>query len=88
MKRINNKIVAIVLGAVLLTSCHKDLEKLPPNTVTSENVYKTEAGYKQVLAKVYGSMAFTGNAGPDGAGDVAGIDEGNSDFIRLFWKME
>ncbi len=88
MKRVNNKIVAIILGAVLLTSCHKDLEKLPPNTVTSADVYKSEAGYKQVLAKVYGSMALTGNIGPNGAGDVAGIDEGNSDFTRLFWKMQ
>ena len=48
------------------------------------------AGYKQVLAKVYGSFALTGNSGPlrRGNGDVQGIDEGFSDFYRLFWKAQ
>ncbi len=41
-----------------------------------------------MLAKVYGSMALTGNQGPAGNGDVAGIDEGTSDFLRLFWKAQ
>lgn len=72
----------------LMIGCHKDLDKLPPNTQTSEDVYRSEDGYKQVLAKVYGSMALTGNAGPAGAGDVVGIDEGNSDFLRLFWNAQ
>jgi hypothetical protein len=37
---------------------------------------------------MYGSMALTGNVGPAGAGDVAGIDEGTSDFLRLFWMAQ
>ncbi len=41
-----------------------------------------------MLAKIYGSMALTGNSGPAGAGDVAGIDEGTSDFLRLYWKAQ
>ena len=78
----------VSLFMLLLSACHKDLDKLPPNTQTSQDIYSTEAGYLSVLAKVYGGMALTGNAGPAGAGDVAGIDEGTSDFLRLFWKAQ
>ncbi|MGZ3838413.1 MAG: RagB/SusD family nutrient uptake outer membrane protein [Flavisolibacter sp.] len=77
-----------LIGVVLLQSCTKKLDLKPTNDVTSETVYATPAGYKQVLAKVYGSFALTGNQGPAGNGDVQGIDEGFSDFFRLFWKAQ
>jgi hypothetical protein len=76
------------LLATVLVSCHKDLDRLPPNTTTSEDLYGSEQGYTNVLAKVYGAMALTGNVGPAGSGDVAGIDEGSSDFLRLYWKAQ
>ncbi len=88
MKRISVYISSLLLGVVLLTGCHKQLDRTEPNTLPSGNVYTSEAGYLQVLAKVYGSMALTGNQGPAGNGDVAGIDEGTSDFLRLFWKAQ
>ncbi|MCU0380602.1 MAG: RagB/SusD family nutrient uptake outer membrane protein [Chitinophagaceae bacterium] len=78
----------LLIVVLFLAGCHKDLDRFPPNDVTSEQLYVDEAGYNQVLAKVYGSMALTGNAGPAGSGDVAGIDEGTSDFLRLFWKAQ
>lgn len=77
-----------LMSLVLLMSACKKLDLFPPRSVTSEQLYVNEAGYKQVLAKVYGSMALTGNSGPAGSGDVAGIDEGTSDFLRLFWKAQ
>src|SRR5437868_13417638 len=73
---------------ILLSSCGKKLNLLPTNDVTAETVYKTAAGYKQALAKVYGSMALTGNNGPAGNGDIQGIDEGFSDLLRLLWNAE
>ncbi len=73
---------------LVLSGCHKDLDRFPPNDVTSAALYKDINGYTQVLAKVYGSMALTGNSGPAGSGDLAGIDEGTSDFLRLFWKAQ
>lgn len=79
------------MAATALTACHKDLDRFPSSDLTSQQVYATEGGYKQVLAKVYGSMALTGNIGPansNGPGDIAGIDEGTSDFLRLFWKAQ
>jgi starch-binding outer membrane protein, SusD/RagB family len=80
--------VFIVFCLVLMQSCTKKLDLKPANDVTSETVYATAAGYKQVLGKVYGSFALTGNQGPAGNGDVQGIDEGFSDFFRLFWKAQ
>lgn len=77
--------VGIALTAV---SCKKNLDLLPTNDVTSETVYQTPLGYQQAFAKVYGSFATTGNAGPAGNGDIQGIDEGTSDFLRLFWKAQ
>ncbi|HEU4632342.1 MAG TPA: RagB/SusD family nutrient uptake outer membrane protein [Flavisolibacter sp.] len=75
-------------GLLLLQSCTKKLDLQPTNDVTSEVVFSTPDGYKQVLAKVYGAFALTGNQGPAGNGDVQGIDEGFSDFFRLFWKAQ
>jgi hypothetical protein len=88
MKKLMNIKTLLFAGVVLLASCNKQLERFPPNSLTSKDVYKDEAGYLSVLAKVYGSMALTGNAGGAGAGDVAGIDEGTSDFLRLYWKAQ
>lgn len=81
----------LAISALALGSCNKTLDLFPQNDVTSEVVYSTPAGYKQALAKIYGSMALTGNAGPAGAPDVffPGSDEGaNSDFFRTFWKAQ
>lgn len=83
--RMTGMMAALLL---MLSGCHKDLDRFPPNDVTSEVLYKDVNGYTQVLAKVYGSMALTGNSGPAGSGDLAGIDEGTSDFLRLFWKAQ
>ncbi len=88
MKYLNRLNLGLLAAIVLLVSCHKNLDRFPTNDYTSDVVYSSEAGYKNVLAKVYGSMALTGNTGPAGQGDVAGIDEGTSDFLRLFWQAQ
>ena len=85
-------IFKIVITAGFLVSCFasctKKLDLLPTNDVTAAQVYSTPAGYKQAFAKVYGSFALTGNQGPAGNGDIQGIDEGTSDFLRLYWKAQ
>lgn len=80
-----------MVGAVtasVFSSCTKDLDRLPQNEVTGVQVYSTPEGYKQAFAKVYGAFALTGNQGPAGNGDIQGIDEGFSDFLRLYWKAQ
>jgi starch-binding outer membrane protein, SusD/RagB family len=82
------RLLIAMIGLVTIPSCVKYPDLMPTNDVTSENVYSTPAGYKQVLAKLYGSFALTGNQGPAGNGDVQGMDEGFSDFFRLYWKAQ
>ena len=74
--------------AFSFSSCKKNLILTPNYEVTSQQVYSTPTGIKQALAKVYSSFVLTGNTGPAGNGDVAGIDEGTSEFFRLFWYAE
>lgn len=79
------------MALVTLWSCTKKLDLIPTNDITADQVYSTSAGYKQALAKVYGSMAMTGNAGPAGNADISSqiiSDEGNSDFVRMFWYLQ
>ncbi len=84
------KIISAIAGVSLLfASCTKDLNRVPEQAFTSEVLFKTEAGYRSALAKIYGGLALTGNAGPDGAGDISNIsDEGFSSYIRILWKMQ
>jgi len=79
----------LIVGSGLLVSCHKDLDLVPLNDVTSEKVYATPDGYKQALSRVYSAYATTGNDGPAGAPDIpGGGDEGFSDFVRGFWNLQ
>lgn len=88
MKRFQILGLAMILaGAVCLSSCTKQLDRNPPNTLTPANALSNVAGYKIFLAKVYGSFALTSSTGP-GNTDLAGIDAGTSDFLRLFWNAE
>jgi hypothetical protein len=70
-------------------SCTKDLDRTPTYDLTTEAVYKNFAGYQAVAAKVYSGFAVTGPNGPDAAsGDVLGIDQGTSDYIRQLWSAQ
>ena len=84
-----NSIKILVFSCLItggLVSCKKDLNIAPNDQVTSATVYSTADGYKQALAKVYGSMALTGNQGPSGQPDLPIGDEGqNVDFFRTYW---
>jgi len=79
----------LLLSGVMLTgsliSCDKNKILTPNYEVTSQQVYSTFTGYTQAAAKVYGAFALTGNAGPAGSADIQGIDEGTSDFFRLYF---
>jgi starch-binding outer membrane protein, SusD/RagB family len=83
------KIILLALfGSVLSFSCTKDLNRTSPNALTADGLYKNEAGYRSSLAKLYGGLALTGNSGPDGSGDLGGIDEGFSQYIRTYWYLQ
>ena len=44
--------------------------------------------YKEFLAKIYAGISLSGQQGPAGAPDLAGLDEGFSNYLRLYWKMQ
>ena len=79
-------ISTVLLGGMI--SCNKDLNRLPTNDITADSVYATPAGYKQAFVKLYAAFGLTGNQGPAGDGDIQGIDEGFSDFLRLWFQAE
>jgi hypothetical protein len=81
---------ACLLTAAFLPSCTKDLNRLPLNSNTSATQYSTPAGYKEVLAKVYGSYSLVSSAGVGNSDvNVAGItDPGTTDFLRAYWNMQ
>src|SRR5258708_1408673 len=79
-----------LLVLVTVTSCTKNLNREPSNTNTADLQYSTAAGYKQVLAKVYGSYSLVSSQGT-GVSDVniAGItDPGTTDFLRAFFNIQ
>lgn len=92
MKKYIFNFFAVLLALFFMTSCYKRLDKFPANTLTADQVYKDEAGYKRVLARVYGSMVLTSQNAPAtggfGNGDVKGVDEGFSDFFRNYWTVQ
>ncbi len=88
MKRNFLTYIVAATSLVSASSCHDKLDLVPLNDVTSEVVYKSVEGYKQSLGKVYGSMAMSGGRGTSGDGDIAGIDAGASDFLRLYFNLQ
>ena len=79
-----------MIATGLFTACHSDLDQDPtidPDSFTEVDVYANIEEAKKALAKVYGSMALTGQEGPAGSADIAGIDEGFSQFTRMLYNL-
>jgi len=74
----------LVLAAVGCT----DPTVAPKSTVTDANIWTVQTSYAQYMAKLYGGLILTGQQGPAGNGDIGGIDEGFSEYLRLFWYMQ
>lgn len=84
-------VIAAVFAIAIIPGCERKLDLKPTNDIIADQVYSTARGYKQALAKVYGAMALTGNAGGAGSPDIPPqiiSDEGNSDFLRMFWYLQ
>ncbi|MCF8235065.1 MAG: RagB/SusD family nutrient uptake outer membrane protein [Bacteroidales bacterium] len=87
MKRISNISILIAALALIVSSCSKDLDTTPldPEVVTAADIFDNPAAYKQVLAKLYAGLAVSGQDGPAGNADIAGIDEGFGQYLRGYW---
>lgn len=86
MKISNIKLITTLLAVMfamgLSTSCVSDLDVEPIDPSVTQTFNQDG-----VFAKIYASMALTGQEGPAGNGDVDGIDEGTSAFVRLIWNL-
>lgn len=77
------------LGLMLFASCEKNLDLVPEDTrETSASVFDDPDSYKQFLAKLYAGLAVSGQQGPSGHPDLVGLDEGFSQYLRLYWMMQ
>jgi hypothetical protein len=75
--------VLLVLFAMgVSTSCISDLDVEPIDPSVTQTFEQDG-----VFAKIYATLALTGQEGPAGRGDVDGIDEGTSAFVRLIWNL-
>lgn len=74
--------------ALSITSCTKDLDREPFYDITSASVYKDFTNYKQILAKLYAGYAVSGQQGPAGNADISGLDEGFSNYLRLYYSVQ
>lgn len=86
--RLYRSLLFALMIVISFTACFKDLDRVPKYDVTSASVYDNFANYKLVLAKIYGGFVLTGQQGPAGNADIAGIDEGFSNYLRQYWKVQ
>lgn len=75
---------------LMLTSCLGDLDPqdLGDKVKDANTVYKTVDDYKKGLAKLYATLALSGQQGPSGQPDIAGIDEGFGNYLRQYWNCQ
>jgi starch-binding outer membrane protein, SusD/RagB family len=92
IKTMKNSLIRNILLVMALvfanTSCINDLDREPYFVETSASVYNDFSNYKAVLAKLYAGYILTGQSGPAGRGDIGGIDEGFSSYIRTYWQLQ
>jgi len=81
---------AVILSTMFVTACIKDLDTIPldPDVLTAEKIYAEYNNYEKVLAKVYAGLAVSGQRGPDGAGDLSGLDEGFGQYTRAYFYAQ
>jgi len=72
-----------------LQSCVDDMNvtSSDPTVNSEEAIFSSPAGYKQVLAGVYGNLSLTGT-GDAGSSFLQGIDAGTSQFGRCMWYLQ
>ena len=90
MKNIIKQIIFIVTISFFMASCHDDLDQNPidPDSFTEQDVFANTIEAKSALAKLYASLALTGqNGGDDGAADIPDINQGFSQFTRMLFNL-
>jgi starch-binding outer membrane protein, SusD/RagB family len=74
----------LILGGAACT----DTTELPTSTIPHTDYFDDPSSYRTLLAKIYAGLAVSGQEGPAGNGDIKGIDEGFSQYLRLYWEAQ
>jgi hypothetical protein len=82
--------IQAMMITMLACSCTKDLDTKPidPLVTTSATVFNNPLAYKQALAKLYASIAISGQNVEFTDPDVQAADQGTACFLREFWAAE
>lgn len=81
-------IIKLIAAVAITTAACTDLEVKPKHLATPDVILTTPESYRSFVAKLYAGLAVTGQEGPAGQGDVGGIDEGFSSYLRGYWKAQ
>lgn len=74
---------------LFVQSCANDLDLQPEDDrLTADVAFDDPTSYRAFLAKIYAGISLSGQEGPAGNADLAGLDEGFSNYLRLYWKMQ
>lgn len=89
MIRTLKSIFMILMVALFVQSCADNLDLQPEDDrLTADLAFEDPASYRAFLAKIYAGISLSGQDGPAGNPDLAGLDEGFSNYLRLYWKMQ
>ena len=82
-------VLFVFISTMMFVSCQDELDLVPEDErETSASVFDNPESYEQFLAKLYAGLALSGQQGPAGQPDLAGLDEGFSNYMRLYFMMQ
>lgn len=88
LRTIKGFLVTLTL-TLFVVSCQDRLDLQPEDErLTADAAFENPEAYEQNLAKIYAGISLSGQEGPAGSPDLAGLDEGFSNYLRLYWKMQ
>ncbi len=82
-------VLIVFMSSLLLWSCQDELDLAPEDArENSASALTDAASYESFLAKLYAGISLSGQQGPAGNPDLAGLDEGFSNYLRLYFKLQ
>lgn len=79
-------LAGLAAAAALAAAGCTDVTTEPRSDISSSNVWADPTSYQSAIAKLYGTLALSGQT--DGGSDIQGIDPGFGQYLRVFWNMQ
>ena len=88
MNRIQRTALTVASALLMGVTACTDTTELPITTISDTNYFNDPSSYRAFLARIYAGLAVSGQQGPAGNPDIKGIDEGFSQYLRLYWEAQ